>query len=143
MNFISIEVHDEGFQSWVSTLEMQISVMKQTLINIAHIVELSADKYVPIDTRNLRDSFFVMPFDSSSMDGMIEVEFGYSPIDPRDGFNYGEYTHTGIDYRTGNAINWHRPSAQAEYLEKGLIETESEIFREIEGDYLSLFRSVK
>lgn len=143
MNFVSIEVHDEEFQRWVSTIEMQISTMVQTLINIAHIVELGTDKYVPVDTHRLAESFFVMPFDSSSMNGMIEVEFGYSPIDPRDGFNYGEYTHTGIDWRTGNLINWHKPSASARYLELGLIETESEIFREIEGDYLSLFRSVK
>lgn len=143
MNFVTIEVQDEGFQQWISNIEMQISTMKQTLINIAHIVELTTDKYVPVDTHRLAESFFVMPFDSSSMDGMIEVEFGYSPIDPRDGFNYGEYTHTGIDWRTGEPINWQKPSARAEYLEQGFIETEDEIFREIEGDYLSLFRGAK
>lgn len=137
---ITIEVNDEEFQEWIiETQEQVVSVMISTLQSIATIIEYNADPLVPEDTSRLRRSFFSVPVGLTT-EGFIEVEIGYSAHDPRDYYDYAEYTHTGIDYRTGDYIQWHKPSAQNEYLVKGIILSERDAFRLIETDYISLFR---
>ena len=138
---IGIEVHTEELEQYLSEMEIRIRTMTDTLQTVAHIVESNAEPYVPVDTGRLMGSFVSVPISENK--GWVEVEIGYSVHDPRDYYDYAEYTHTGIDYRTGMEINWHKPSAQREYLIKGIVRSESEAMRLIEGDYLSLFKGVK
>lgn len=139
---ISIEVHTEELEEYLSQVELQVMAMQQTLIDVAHIVELNVQPLVPVDTGRLMGSFVAVPTGKSSQ-GWVEVEIGYSVHDPRDNYDYAEYTHTGIDYRTGSEIQWKKPSAQREYLIKGIVRSEDESMRLIEGDYLSLFKGAK
>ena len=138
---IGIEVHTEELEQYLSEMEIRIRTMIDTLQTVAHIVESNAEPYVPVDTGRLMGSFVSVPISENK--GWVEVEIGYSVHDPRDYYDYAEYTHTGIDYRTGDEINWHKPSAQREYLIKGIVRSEKEAMRLIEGDYLSLFKGVK
>lgn len=138
---IGIEVHTEELEQYLSEMEIRIRTMTDTLQTVAHIVESNAEPYVPVDTGRLMGSFVSVPISENK--GWVEVEIGYSVHDPRDYYDYAEYTHTGIDYRTGDEINWHKPSAQREYLIKGIVRSEKEAMRLIEGDYLSLFKGVK
>ena len=138
---IGIEVHTEELEQYLSEMEIRIRTMTDTLQTVAHIVESNAEPYVPVDTGRLMGSFVSVPISENK--GWVEVEIGYSVHDPRDYYDYAEYTHTGIDDRTGDEINWHKPSAQREYLIKGIVRSENEAMRLIEGDYLSLFKGVK
>ena len=138
---IGIEVHTEELEQYLSEMEIRIRTMIDTLQTVAHIVESNAEPYVPVDTGRLMGSFVSVPISENK--GWVEVEIGYSVHDPRDYYDYAEYTHTGIDYRTGSEIRWHKPSAQREYLIKGIVRSESEAMKLIEGDYLSLFKGVK
>ena len=138
---IGIEVHIEELEQYLSEMEIRIRTMIDTLQTVAHIVESNAEPYVPVDTGRLMGSFVSVPISENK--GWVEVEIGYSVHDPRDYYDYAEYTHTGIDYRTGSEIKWHKPSAQREYLIKGIVRSENEAMKLIEGDYLSLFKGVK
>lgn len=141
---IGIEIQTLELEEYLSTVQMQVYTMRNTLMTIADMVELDTEPLVPYDYNkpwgqpHLQTSFKAVPI--SDNEGWIEVELGYSAIDPRDGFDYAEYTHTGIDYRTGNLIKWQKATAQREYLIKGIVRTEGEAMKLIEGDYLSLFR---
>ena len=60
---ISLRVEDEEFQSWLTSLEYRIFIMKDTLMNIAHTIEMQGRKFVPVDTTRLEQTlqFSVMP----------------------------------------------------------------------------------
>ena len=141
---IIVEVHDEDFQLWLSTLEVKIKTMKQTLMDVAQLIEMNTQKLVPYDYdkpwggQHLEKSFKAHPT-GFEKEGFIEVEIGYSSIDPRTYFDYAEYVHTGIDWRTGKALNFQKATAEAQYLWKGIALSEAEGFKEIETDYFSLF----
>jgi len=140
-----VEVQDEEFQLWLNSLELRIQTMKQTLLNIAEMVELNSQKFVPYDYnkpwggQHLETSFKAVPT-GDPQDGFVEVEIGYSSLDPRNWFDYAEYVHIGIDYRTGKPLNFQKATAEDHYLWKGMVLSEAEGFREIEADYLSLFK---
>ena len=142
---IYIEVHDEEFQSWANSLMVRIQTMMQTLLNIAQIIELNTQKFVPYDYdkpwggQHLETSFQAVPT-GNPREGFIEVEIGYSSIDPRDGYDYARYVHEGYDYRTGRPLHFQKATAQARYLWTGVTLSRKEGFEEIKTDYLSLFR---
>lgn len=144
---IGITVITEELEQYLSEMEIRVRTMTNTLMTIADMIELNTEPLVPYDYNkpwgrpHLQTSFKAVPI--SDNEGWVEVELGYSAIDPRDSFDYAEYTHTGIDYRTGNEINWQKSTAQREYLIKGIVRSESEAMKLIEGDYLSLFKGVK
>lgn len=140
-----VEVHDEEFQNWLNSIELRIQTMRQTLLDIAKMIELNTQKFVPYDYNkhwegeHLEKSFKAVPT-GNPQEGFIEVEIGYSSIDPRSWFDYAEYVHTGIDWRTGKPLNFQKATAQRHYLWKGMELSEADGFREIETDYLSLFK---
>lgn len=142
---IFLEVHDEEFQSWLNTVEFRVRTMVQTLINISKIIETNTQKLVPYDYnkhwegQHLETSFVAVPT-GEAKEGLIEVEIGYSSIDPRDGYDYAEYVHTGYDYRTGKPLHFQKATAQARFLWTGVTLSRKEGFQEIKTDYLSLFR---
>ena len=132
-----IEVHDEEFQTWLNSLETRIQVMRQTLLDIGHMVEMQGRKFVPVDTTRLEMSYRSY---LDSGEGFIEIQMGYSALDPRDNYDYADYIHTGIDYRTGEPLNFQKTGAEAQYLYKAIDMAEAEGFKEIKTDYLSLFK---
>ena len=140
-----VEVHDEEFQLWMDSLQVRIQTMVQTLLDIAQIVELNTQKLVPYDYnkpwggQHLETSFVAVPT-GNPRGGFIEVEIGYSSLDPRDGYDYAEYVHTGYDYRTGKPLRFQKATAQARFLWTGVTLSRKEGFQEIETDYLSLFK---
>lgn len=140
-----IEVHDEEFQTWLNSLEIRIQTMRQTLLDIAQLIELNTQRFVPYNYDkpwggdHLENSFKAVP-SGNPQEGFIEVEIGYSSLDPRDWYDYADYIHTGIDYRTGKPLNFQKATAEDHYLWKGMALSEAEGFREIETDYLSLFK---
>lgn len=142
---ILIEVNDAEFRTWLTQMEYRIQTMVNTLMSVAQLVELNTQRFVPYNydkpwgEEHLETSFVAVPT-GEAREGFIEVEVGYSAIDPRDGYDYAEYVHTGIDWRTGSPLNFQKSTAQAQYLWKGLELSEEQGFREIETDYLSLFR---
>lgn len=142
---ISIIVHDEEFQTWLNSLEVRIHMMMQTLIDVAQLVEQNTELLVPYDYnkkwggQHLQTTFKAVPTGDPQA-GFIEVEMGYSSLNPRDNFDYADYTHRGVDWRTGNPLRFQKSTAQAQYLWKGMALSEKAGFREIETDYLSLFR---
>ena len=91
-----IEVHDEEFQNWLNSIELRIQTMRQTLLDIAEMIELNTQKFVPYDynkpwsDNHLETSFRAVPT-GNPREGFIEVEIGYSSIDPRDGYDYADY----------------------------------------------------
>jgi len=143
-----IQVHDEEFRTWLERVEIQIRMMVNTLMSVAELVELNTQRFVPYDynkhweAEHLETSFVAVPT-GHQREGFIEVEIGYSAIDPRDGYDYADYVHTGIDYRTGKPLRFQKSTAEDHFLWKGLELSEEAGFREIETDYLSLFRSVR
>ena len=141
---IGIEIHSEEFEQALSEVEMKVHTMVNTLQEVARLVESTAEPLVPYDfnkprsSPHLLDSFVAVPT-GEAHNGMIEVEIGYSVLDPRDNYDYAEYTHIGIDYRTGDLIHWQKGSAESQYLLKGLNRSFEESMRLIKGDYLSMF----
>ena len=135
---ILIEVHDEGYQNWVTGVLGQVKTMVDTLQSIAHMIEMQGREFVPVDTTRLERSFRSVPV--SETVGIYEVELGYSALDPRDNYDYAEYVHIGIDYRTGKPLNFQKPNATSEYLFKAVEMSEAEGIKLIEMDYLSLFK---
>lgn len=142
---IFVEVLDEEFQAWLNTLEVRIQTMRQTLLDIAEMIELNTQRFVPYDynkpwtEEHLETSYKYAP-SGNPQEGFIEVEIGYSAIDPRDGYDYADYIHTGVDYRTGKPLHFQKSTAEDHYLWKGMELSKAEGFREIETDYLSLFK---
>ena len=135
---IKFEVHDEEFLSWLDSLQYKIQIMSRTLMEIAKTVEMQGRQFVPVDTTALEQSFRAVPVSESN--SLIAVEMGYSSLNPRDGYDYAEYTHIGIDWRTGRPLNFQKKGATAKYLYKAVDLAMAEGWVEIEGDYLSLFR---
>lgn len=138
---IGVEIHTEAFEQGLTEIQLQVHTMSDTLMEVARLVESVAEPLVPVDTRRLMDSFSAVPTGKASK-GWIEVEIGYSAIDPRDFYDYAEYTHTGIDWRTGEPINWHKQTAESQYLLKGLHNSFEDSMQLIKGDYLSLFTRI-
>ena len=137
---IGIEIHSEAFEQELNEVQLRVHSMSDTLMEVADIVEHYAKPLVPVDTTRLITSFKAIPLGES--EGMIEVEVGYSAIDPRDYYDYARYTHEGIDYRTGEPIVWHRKGAERLYLKKGLDRSFKDSMTLVKGDYLSLFRGL-
>ena len=92
---IGIEIHTEEMEQYLSEMEIRVRTMTDTLQTVAHIVESNTEPLVPVDTGRLMGSFVSVPISENK--GWIEVEIGYSVHDPRDYYDYAEYTHTGID----------------------------------------------
>lgn len=142
---IFVEVHDEDFQEWLNSLAFRINVMKQTLLDIAQLIELNTQRLVPYDYnkhwegQHLEKSFHAVPT-GNPRKGFIEVEIGYSSLNPRDYYDYARYVHEGVDYRTGRPLHFQKPTAQDHYLWKGISLSEKEGFQQIKTDYLSLFK---
>lgn len=141
---MGIEIHTEEFEQALTEVEMRVHTMVNTLQEVARLVESTAEPLVPYDfdkprsSPHLLDSFVAVPTGEASR-GWIEVEIGYSALDPRDYYDYAEYTHKGIDYRTGSPIHWQKPTAESQYLLKGLNRSFDDAMRLIKGDYLSMF----
>lgn len=138
---IGIEIHSEAFENELNEIQLRVRSMSDTLTTVAHLVESNTEPLVPVDTTRLLKSFVAVPTGKATK-GIIEVEIGYSAHDPRDYYDYAEYTHTGIDYRTGDLIHWQKQGAEREYLIKGIVRSEEEAIKLIEGDYLSLFGGI-
>lgn len=138
---ISFKVDDEEFQTWLTSLEYRVSIMKETLLSFAHMIGMQGRKFVPVDTTRLELSYKAVPIGGSKE--FIEVELGYSsldsPIAPKTYFDYAEYVHTGIDWRTGKALNFQKIGAEAKFLWRAIETSEKEGWRLVETDYLSLF----
>ena len=143
MTMFSVEVHTAEFEEMLTEVQLRVHTMSNTLMEVARLVESNTEPLVPYDFdkrvgEHLVDTFVAVPTGKATK-GWVEVEIGYSVHDPRDGYDYAEYTHTGIDYRTGGEIRWHKATAQREYLVKGIVKSESEAMKLIENDYLSMF----
>ena len=139
---IKFRVQDEEFVAWLDSLQYKIQIMVETLTTIAQTIEFQAREFVPVDTTRLEQSFKAVPVSESS--NMIAIEFGFSslssPIPPVTSFDYADYVHTGIDYRTGKPLHFQKPSATPQYLYKAIDMSMAEGWTMIERDYLSLFR---
>lgn len=145
MSLVTIEVHDEQFQQYLNRVELAVHNMMSTLLEVAKIVELQSSKFVPVDTTRLEQSFTAFPTGEAHR-GFQEVEIGYStlnsPIPPVTSFDYAEYVHTGIDWRTGRPIRFHKAGARDHFLWWGMYSAEQNgAFELIEGDYLSIWRN--
>lgn len=138
----SVEVHDEEFSDWLKYVKNEFLTMVQTMIDVAHVVELHSRKYVPIETGRLEFSYkFVVEEKTSNF---IEVGVSYDAIDPDSGFHYAEYQH--------NQFLRHKDRENADfdlsfryrayYLSNGIRDAEQQSFELIEKDYLSLFKGV-
>ena len=127
---LEFEVDDSDFKEWANITRNNFSLMVQTMIDVAHLIELNTKWRVPLETGRLEHSFkFVVTENTSDF---IEVELGYDAVDPRSNFMYAEYQHetTGL----------HHPLRGEEfYLFKGIKSSLSDAFEFIERDYLSLF----
>lgn len=140
---MTLAIIDIDLRRYLEEVQLKVHTMVYTLLNIAHILETNTEPLVPYDYnkpwggQHLQTSFMQVPI--SDYNGWIALEVGYSSRD-KDGYDYAEYVHTGIDYRTGGVISWHKSTATREFLIKGIIRTEAEAMTLIEGDYLSLFR---
>ena len=139
MSLITFRVEDDSFELWLDSLQYKmVEVMKATLLNIAHTVEMQGRKYVPVDTTRLEMSYRAVTLSESA--NLIEIQMGYSALNPKDNYDYAEYTHIGIDYRTGKPLRFQKTGATSQYLFKAVDEAMVQGWQEIEGDYLSLFR---
>ena len=143
---ITIEIHDEGFQQYLSEVQMQVHNMISTLMEVAKIVELQSRTYVPVDTTRLEQSFKAVPTGEAHK-GFIEVEIGYStldsPIPPKNYYDYALVTHEGYRVVGGKKIyfHWKKDKARDHYLWWGMYSAEQNgAFELIEGDYLSIWR---
>lgn len=129
------EIHSEEFEEWVLTARSRFEIMVQTLIDVAHLIELNTAHRVPLKTGRLEHSYkFVVTENTSNL---IEVEVGYDASDPKSGFVYAEYQH--------DVIGTHQHPLRGEqfYLTNGIKSSKNEAMRMIETDYLSLFMGVK
>ena len=127
-----IEIHDEEFREWVSSAKSRFMDMVQTMIDVAHVVELHTAPLVPLETGRLEHSFkFVV---TERTPDFIEVEIGYDASDPESGFVYAEYQHEE---------DLHHPlRGEQFYLKYGIELSRNESFELIEVDYLSLFGGI-
>lgn len=127
-----IEIHDEEFREWVSSAKSRFMDMVQTMIDVAHVVELHTAPLVPLETGRLEHSFkFVV---TERTPDFIEVEIGYDASDPESGFVYAEYQHEE---------DLHHPlRGEQFYLKNGIELSRNESFELIEVDYLSLFGGI-
>ena len=123
---ITVEVNDD-FTPFLNGVKSQISVMRQTLIDIAHLVELNTKDKVPFRTGALEHSYKWNIHESSNF---IELEMGYSSLSPK-GFDYAYIQHEANFNHPIRGEQW--------YLFKGFSQAEDGMFVELESDFLSLF----
>lgn len=117
---------EDDFTPFLNGLLSQIHVMRQTLINIAHLVENETQWRVPLKTSRLEHSYRWNIIEST---GFIEVEMGYSALDK--GFDYAIIQHEE-DFS-------HPIRGEQFYLLKGFSQAEEGMFVALEEDFLSLF----
>lgn len=145
---VTTSVVDEPFIQWMSHARSEFMVMVQTMLNVAHVVEMHSRKYVPIETGRLEgilndeDGFQFSLIESSSE--FIEVQVGYDAVDPESGFHYAKYQHDEYLRHLDRDIGSMDTSSrfEARYLVKGIIDADKQSFEMIEKDYLSLFKGV-
>jgi len=96
----------KGFPEVMTNLNREIRGIKKRsmagLINAAAIIRYDMDKtepLIPVDTGNLRSSWFVTTFYSGTSPGVV---IGFSA-------NYAPFVHEMVD--KGTVINWNRPGS--------------------------------
>lgn len=124
---ITIDVNAESFYEWANETLIAINTMKQTLTNIAKLIELETVPYVPLDTSQLEQSF---EYVVSGTSPFFELRFGYDAEDEDSGFHYAEYQHK-------YELN-HPKRGRSMYLTTGIYKSEGQWFAMLEQDYLSL-----
>lgn len=123
---LEVEVNDE-FLPFLKGWKSIVSVMRQTLIDIAHLVELNTKDKVPFRTGALEHSYNWNIHESSNF---IELEMGYSSLAPN-GYDYAYIQHEE---------NFNHPiRGEQFYLLKGFSQSEEGMFVQLETDFLSLF----
>ena len=124
---IEVTIEDNFTPILNNLRENILSSMRQTLIDVAHLVENNTQDLVPFRTGALEHSFKWNVYNSADW---VEVEMGYSSIAP-DNYDYAFAQHE-VNYNHLIKGQWH-------YLDEGLTASEEGIFKEIKQDYLSLF----
>lgn len=135
---ISFIVDSSDFEEEMNYARSEFQRMAQTLIDVAHLIELNTRPLVPYEYGELESSFNFVIVENNP--NLIELELGYDAIDERDGYHYAEYQHEGINWRTGSPLHYQRATATDHFLVKGIQLSENEVMVEIEKDYMSLFR---
>ena len=134
---ISGIVKSEDFEEWIYQMHHRFQQMVQTMKDIHYLIQANTNQRVPLDTGRLEESF---RYDIVRQDDFfIEMHSIYSARSPIDGYDYAEYQHTGINWRTGALLN-HPKRGEQFYLLKGVQASESMMWTMLEQDYLSLFQ---
>ena len=123
---ITVDVKN-NFAQFLNGLKSQIWVMRQTLIDFAHLVENESQWRVPFRIGALEHSYKWNIVEDSNF---IEVEMGYSSIAPN-GFDYALIQHEK-DFN-------HPIRGEQFYLLTGFTQASDGFFVELEKDFLSLF----
>ena len=117
----------KGFEAVKANLNKQIMAIKGRsmagLLDAAVIVRRDMDRtppMIPIDTGNLRHSWFVTPQRTVSGPSII---IGFTA-------NYAVFVHEMVD--RGKGINWSRPGSGPKFFETSLLTTTPEMLMAIQ-----------
>ena len=83
----------DELKTYLYTIKGRYSVMLQAMIDVAKVVESNTLPLTPYETGRLGESFRWQVLEYSK--DFIEVEVIMDAVDPRDGYHYAEYQHTG------------------------------------------------
>ena len=158
MSFITIEVEDEKFQSWLKRTKDGFRSMSETLKDVAQVVNENTLPITPFETGKLGRSFKWSVLENNSKFQIVQLRM--SALNPRTGYDYAwiqheaDYGHYEISSYDGKAYksNPHRKyindsdgwsiiahKGQRYYLRDGVLHSQEDAFEMIEEDYLSLF----
>lgn len=120
-----------GLEKVLNKLNKQIKKIEgrsiQGMVESTIIVSDDMDKIppkIPVDTGNLRGSWFLI---SLMISGMPVVIFGFSA-------NYAFFVHEMVGAtKTGEAINWGRPGSGPKFLESSLKRNKNTILKRIQN----------
>ena len=129
MSLIKLEVNEEEFRDYLTSVERRIVGMLQTLRSVAELIRLETIPYVPLDTSALEQSYEYMVMDNSPF---YLLRVGFDAEDERTGYHYAYYQHETMNLR-------HPRRGIPKYLTVGMMDARFEVFKLIEKDYLSLF----
>lgn len=127
---VSFDVDIEPFVEWSNDVRSRFTEMVETMVSIAHMIELRTLPLVPLDTSNLEQSYTYQIVYNSHF---IEMKVGYDAVDEKSKFHYAEYQHNEI-------TTWQHPKRGTQfYLKKGIYRSKNFILKTIKTDYMSLF----
>lgn len=129
MSLINLEVNEEEFREYLTSVERRIVGMVQTLRSVAELIRLETIPYVPLDTSALEQSYDYMVMDNSPF---YLLMVGFDAEDEKTGYHYAYYQHETV------GLN-HPRRGTHHYLTIGMMDARFEVFKLIEKDYLSLF----